>query len=148
LKTSALFLVFILIVWLSAGCTTPRSSQHPDLYHIPSLGGLCPLSNDNDIQNAQKVVLDLEMKIAQAQYDLDSAKLQDRKNEIFLKRVPAQNKHDSKALAQLNHQLQDIERSRDISLQRLSLKAQWVDALRASDCIGAKISQDSLDHLR
>lgn len=87
------------------------------------------------------------MKAAQAQYDLDSAKIQDRLSQILQKRTELENTHDLKGLAQLDHQLQDLERSRNKSQQRLNFKTQWIDLLRASDCLGAQMAQDTINQL-
>jgi hypothetical protein len=143
-----LSLAVTLACLLSSGCSTVGSSRQGQNTHVPSIGGLCPISDDPALQDAQRVVLDLEMQAAQARYDLDSAKLRERQNDLLQQQSDAKKWSDAKRLLRINDQLQDLDRSLSKYQQRLSYKIQWVDALRVSDCWGAKIAQDALDHIR
>jgi hypothetical protein len=53
-----------------------------------------------------------------------------------------------KNFSKITDQLQDLDRNLSLAQRRLSYRIQWIDALRISDCWGAKIAQDALDRLR
>lgn len=136
------------MLWVAlgvSGCSTVHSYRSP---HLPSIGGLCPISTEPALQDAQRAVLDLEMRTAQAQYDLDSARLLDRQNTLLQKRSAAKKRGDMKRFSKMTDLLQDLDRNLSLAQRRLSYKIQWVDALRVSDCWGAKIAQDAFDRLR
>ncbi len=145
MRNFAFFLALALLA-LPWGCETTRSK--PTANRPPTYGDLCPPSQDPVIQRDQMDVLGLEDGLAQAQHDLEILRIQYRERDLQDRSMKAHQKNDPAGIAKADGAIQDQEARRNHEEQWLALKRQWVEDLKAGDCLGAQNTSWQLQNLR